>query len=146
MPIQKALSMLTKEEMQTWWQPIWADIRGASTRSGHPAPYPVALAERLIRMFSFAGDTVLDPFAGTCATAAAAYRAGRHSISNEIDPTYARIGLTNLEAATKDRPLFGSAHGRIVIDWAAAKTKKIRPKKVRNRKSTRRRQGWLTSY
>jgi site-specific DNA-methyltransferase (adenine-specific) len=135
MPVQKALSMLTKEEMQNWWQPIWADIRGASTRSGHPAPYPVELAERLIRMFSFAGDTVLDPFAGTCATAVAAYRAGRNSISNEIDPTYIQMGLTNLEAATNDRPLFGSAHGRIVADWVASKTR--RTKYARGRKKWR---------
>ena len=55
-PMQKALSMLTKIEMQTWWRSIWSDIRGASTKSGHPAPFPVEIAERLIRMFSFAGD------------------------------------------------------------------------------------------
>jgi site-specific DNA-methyltransferase (adenine-specific) len=113
-PLQKALSMLTKEEMQVWWQPIWSDIRGASTRNGHPAPYPTKLAERLIRMFSFAGDTVLDPFSGTCATAVAAYQAGRNSISNEIDPTYYAIGLENVDAAVKDRHLFGSIQGKMV--------------------------------
>src|SRR6266404_6900580 len=58
--LQKALSMLTREEMKTWQRSIWTDLRGASTRDGHPAPYPVELAERLIRLFSFAGDTVLD--------------------------------------------------------------------------------------
>ena len=42
--LQKALSMLTREEMQSWWQPAWIDIRGASTRQGHPAPYPSELA------------------------------------------------------------------------------------------------------
>jgi site-specific DNA-methyltransferase (adenine-specific) len=115
-PLQKALSMLTKEEMQSWWQPIWSDLRGASTRNGHPAPYPAVLAERLIRMFSFAGDTVLDPFAGTCSTAVGAYRAGRNSISNEIDPVYYKIGLENLDAAAKDRPLFGSVQGQVVED------------------------------
>jgi len=46
--------MLTKEEMTTWFRSIWSDLRGASTRDGHPAPYPVELAERLIKMFSFA--------------------------------------------------------------------------------------------
>lgn len=66
--LQKALSMLSKEEMQSWFRSFWTDIRGSSTRGGHPAPYPVALAERLVRMFSFAGDTVLDPFAGTGST------------------------------------------------------------------------------
>lgn len=123
MSVQKALSMLTKEEMQAWWQPIWTDIKGASTRGGHPAPFPVTLAERLIRMFSFAGDTVLDPFSGTCATAVAAYRAGRNSISNEIDPTYLEMGLTNLQVASKDQPLFGSVKCRIITDRAATRTK-----------------------
>jgi len=122
-PLQKALSMLTKQEMQNWWQPIWTDVKGASTRNGHPAPYPVALAERLVRMFSFAGDIVLDPFSGTCATAVAAYRAGRNSISNEIDSEYYRIGLENLDAAIKDRPLFGSMQARIIEDRSSANTK-----------------------
>jgi len=115
-PLQKALSMLTKQEMQSWWLPIWTDLRGASARNGHPAPYPVALAERLIRMFSFAGDTVLDPFSGTCATAVAAYRAGRNSANNEIDPFYYEIGTENIEAAIKDRPLLGSMQGNVIED------------------------------
>lgn len=115
-PLQKALSMLTKEEMQRWWQPIWTDVKGASTRKGHPAPYPAILAERLVRMFSFAGDTVLDPFSGTCATAIAAYRAGRNSISNEIDPVYYDIGHENLQASLCDQPLFGSMRAEIIED------------------------------
>ena len=80
--MQKALSVLTKQEMQAWWRSIWTDIKGASTRAGHPAPYPPELAERLIRMFSFAGDVVLDPFAGTGSTSLAALAAGRNSVSN----------------------------------------------------------------
>src|SRR5205823_8292087 len=67
-PIQRVLSMLTKEEMQSWMRSSWTDIKGESTRRGHPAPYPTTLAERLIKMFSFAGDTILDPFAGTGTT------------------------------------------------------------------------------
>ncbi len=90
-PMQKALSMLTKDEMQAWWRSVWSDIKGASTRGGHPAPYPIEIAERLIRMFSFAGDVVLDPFAGTGSTTLAAIAAGRNSISNEIEPAYLEI-------------------------------------------------------
>ena len=52
---QKVLSMLTKQEMQRWFRSIWDDIKGSSTRNGHPAPFPVELAERLIRMFSSRG-------------------------------------------------------------------------------------------
>ncbi|MFN3592211.1 MAG: DNA-methyltransferase [Thermaurantiacus sp.] len=86
--VQKALSMLQRDEMDAWMRPVWSDIRGASLREGHPAPYPVDLAERLIRMFSFAGDTILDPFAGSGSTAVAAIRAGRNSVSVEIEPDY----------------------------------------------------------
>jgi DNA modification methylase len=86
--LQRVLSMLTKEEMQAWMRSSWSDIKGESTRRGHPAPFPVALAERLIRMFSFAGDIVLDPFSGTGTTAVAALRSGRNSISNELEPAY----------------------------------------------------------
>src|SRR5437868_7365219 len=83
-PVQRALSMLNKDEMQTWTRSSWVDIKGESTRKGHPAPFPISLAERLIRMFSFAGDTVLDPFSGTGSTAVAALNCGRNSISVEI--------------------------------------------------------------
>lgn len=98
-PLQKALSMLTKEEMQGWWRSIWTDLRGASTRSGHPAPYPAALAERLIKMFSFAGDTVLDPFLGSGSTTVAAIAAGRNSIGIEVDAGYVKLAAENIAQA-----------------------------------------------
>lgn len=98
-PVQKALSMLTKQEMQSWWRSVWTDIRGASTKAGHPAPFPSALAERLIRMFSFAGDTVLDPFGGTGSTSVAAIAAGRNSITLDIEPAYVEIARRNIEKA-----------------------------------------------
>src|SRR5204862_4260579 len=71
-PMQKVLSMLNKQEMQRWLATAWTDIKGESTKSGHPAPFPELLAQRLIRLFSFAGDTVLDPFLGTGTTSVAA--------------------------------------------------------------------------
>ena len=97
--LQKALSMLTKEEMQGWWRSIWTDLRGASTRAGHPAPYPAALAERLIKMFSFAGDTVLDPFLGSGSTTVAAIAAGRNSIGIEVDASYVKLAAENITSA-----------------------------------------------
>jgi modification methylase len=102
--VQKALSMLTKEEMQCWLRTAWTDIRGESTRNGHPAPYPVALAERLIRLFSFAGDTVLDPFAGTGTTLVAALLTGRNSIGVEIERQYTEFAHDRLNAARLLQP------------------------------------------
>lgn len=105
---QKALSMLTKSEMQAWWRSIWTDVKGASTRAGHPAPYPAALAERLIRMFSFAGDTVLDPFAGTGSTTVAAIEVGRNSIGNEIEPSYLKMARQRVNEAVSRERLYGA--------------------------------------
>ncbi len=84
---QRAESRLSKEEQSRWFRPIWTDLTGASTRE-HPAPYPEELAYRLIRMFSFTTDTVLDPFGGTGTTTVAALRADRNSLFNELDPEY----------------------------------------------------------
>lgn len=113
-PLQKALSMLTKVEMQAWWRSVWTDIRGASTRAGHPAPYPPVLAERLIRMFSFAGDTVLDPFGGTGSTAVAAVASGRNSISIDIEPAYIEIAQRNLEKAIAAKRETGAITARLL--------------------------------
>jgi modification methylase len=86
--IQRALSMLQRDEMDVWMRPVWSDIRAATRRADHPAPFPPELAERLIKMFSFAGDVILDPFAGSGSTTVAAIRTGRNSISIEIDEEY----------------------------------------------------------
>lgn len=122
---QKELSMLTREELQAWFRSIWTDIRGASTRDGHPAPYPTDLAERLIRMFSFAGDTVLDPFLGTGSTALAALRAGRNSIGNEIEPRYMQMARERLMASASQQRMFG-ATGATIRDDSLPIIKRVR--------------------
>lgn len=93
----RILSVIPEASHREWFQQIWT-IGGASTRR-HPAPYPVAVAERLVRMFSFVGDTVLDPFSGTGTTSLAASRWGRNSIGFEIEPTYFDLACRRLEAA-----------------------------------------------
>lgn len=113
--IQKTLSMLTKDEMQAWWTPIWTDLKGASTRSGHPAPFPVPLAERLIRMFSFVGDLVLDPFVGTGTTSIAAINAGRNSVGVEVDPEYFEMAAKRIKSASRDIRMFGPTHAALVL-------------------------------
>ncbi len=83
----RLLSLISADNHRRWFQQVWTDVTGASTKN-HPAPFPMELAERLIRMFTFAGDTVLDPFTGTGTTNIAASLWGRNSIGIEIDPTY----------------------------------------------------------
>jgi DNA modification methylase len=95
----RVLSVISGENHKKWFQQIWTGLTGASTRQ-HPAPYPVELAERLIRMFSFVGDTVLDPFLGTGTTTVAAARTGRNSIGFEVDPHYFEMAHTRIANET----------------------------------------------
>jgi DNA modification methylase len=94
-PQTRLLSAISAENHGIWFRQIWDDIRGESTRN-HPAPFPEELADRLIRMFSFAKDTVLDPFVGTGTTMVTAARAGRNSIGIEIDVTYVQMARERL--------------------------------------------------
>ncbi|HEV7226513.1 MAG TPA: site-specific DNA-methyltransferase [Pirellulales bacterium] len=100
--IQRQLSKLAKGEHAAWFRQVWNDIPGASTKA-HPAPFPEELAYRLVRMFSFSGDTVLDPFAGTGTTGVAALRCQRNALLVECDPEYAKLAQKRLkEAAVRD--------------------------------------------
>lgn len=92
---QRDSSRLSKEEYQEWFQQIWT-LQGESTRE-HPAPYPEKLAYRLVRMFSFTGDTVLDPFMGTGTTLVACARTGRNAIGVELEPDYIAIARRRLD-------------------------------------------------
>jgi site-specific DNA-methyltransferase (adenine-specific) len=92
---QRDLSRIRKEEHAEWFQQFW-NMSGASTKE-HPAPFPLELAYRLVRMFSFWGDTVLDPFCGTGTTMVAAMKSDRNSIGVEIDPAYCRMAARRLQ-------------------------------------------------
>ena len=95
----RTLSLLSEASFRKMFRQVWTDIAGASTRD-HPAPYPVALADRLIRMFSFVGDTVLDPFTGTASTQVAAAACGRNTLGIEVDPVYHGKALARLRNET----------------------------------------------
>lgn len=83
---QRRLSRISKAEFDEWFRQWWV-LPGCSNRH-HPAPFPYELAYRLIRMFSFWGDTVLDPFCGTGTTLLAALNTGRNAIGVDIDTHY----------------------------------------------------------
>jgi DNA modification methylase len=95
----RVLSVISDENHKEWFRSIWSGLTGASTRD-HPAPYPEQLAERLVRMFSFVGDTVLDPFMGTGTTTVAAAKWARNSIGIEIDPHYFEMAEERIRVAT----------------------------------------------
>ena len=97
---QRLQSRIRKDEFAQWFRQFWT-LSGASTKS-HPAPFPLELAYRLVRMFSFWGDTVLDPFCGTGTTMLAAMKGGRNSIGMEIDATYCRMATNRLKKEHND--------------------------------------------
>ena len=107
-PEMEAASFIPTEDYRSLFRPVWDDVRGESGRRWrHPAPYPVELSSRLIRMFSFVGDTVLDPFAGSGTTAVSALELGRDSVSVELVREYVetieRRLATLAPTATVDR-------------------------------------------
>jgi modification methylase len=101
---QRAQSRMNKEEFDAWFQQFWT-VTGASTKN-HPAPFPLEVAHRLVRMFSFTGDTVLDPFLGSGTTSIAAMRCGRNSIGVEIAPGY--LAMARRRAEVEANGLFSS--------------------------------------
>jgi DNA modification methylase len=95
-------SFIPTEDYARWFAPVWTDVTG-QLRRNHPAPYPIEIPRRLIRMCSFAGDTVVDPFGGTGTTALAALETGRNSVTIEIEPSYIdliKARLAEVKSAT----------------------------------------------
>ncbi|MBM3435762.1 MAG: site-specific DNA-methyltransferase [Bacteroidetes bacterium] len=93
-PEQRRLSIISEKEFNQWYRQIW-DFNGASTKN-HPAPYPEELSNRIIRMFSFVGDVVLDPFLGSGTTMLSASKIGRNCIGIEVDKSYAEYSYKRL--------------------------------------------------
>ncbi len=93
---QRIESKIDKEDFQNWFSQIW-EMPGASTKNGHPAPFPLELANRLVKMFSFVGDTVLDPFCGSGTTMLAAINNGRNSIGVETEAFYCDYSIRRIE-------------------------------------------------
>ena len=102
----RVLSIISDVDHKKWFQSVWLGIRGGSVQS-HLSPYPEEIAERLIRMCSFVGDTVLDPFMRTGTTTIAAAKWGRNSIGVEPDPNNFKLAERKISQAT--RTLFSHA-------------------------------------
>ncbi len=109
-PVSKEIkekSKLTTEEWQKWAiNSIWEMQPAKAKAEGHPAPFPKELPTRLIKLYSFWGDTVLDPFAGTGTTLLAAQELGRKSIGLELNPEYIKLIYRKLNGYTSQLCLF----------------------------------------
>jgi DNA modification methylase len=95
-PLQRSGSLLPPEDYNAAMRQVWSDIPGAARRDGHPAPFPVAIASRLIRISSYVEDTVLDPFLGSASTTLAAIETHRNSIGFEVEERYWKAAKTRL--------------------------------------------------
>ena len=84
---------ITKEEFIEWTKSVWTMNTESAKRIGHPAPFPEELPNRLIKLFSFTNDIVLDPFMGSGTTAIAAIKNNRNFVGYEINEEY--INLAN---------------------------------------------------
>ena len=98
---EKKENDITRQEFMDWTNGVWT-FSGQSKKGagGHPAAFPVELPRRCIKLFSFVGDTVLDPFMGSGSTLIASYEYNRKGIGVEIDKAYCKIAVGRLKKET----------------------------------------------
>jgi site-specific DNA-methyltransferase (adenine-specific) len=88
---------ITRDEFLAWTLGMWTFAGANPRRVGHPAPFPEELPRRLIKLYSYPEDLVLDPFSGSGTTLVAAKRLGRSSLGVEINPTFCDLTVRNLQ-------------------------------------------------
>jgi site-specific DNA-methyltransferase (adenine-specific) len=91
-----ARSKITSEEFTTYTKSVWTFSTASARKEGHPAPFPEELPSRLIKLYTFPGDIVLDPFVGSGSACAAAKRLGRRYVGIDIDPGYIELAKKKL--------------------------------------------------
>ena len=94
---------MTREDFMENTLDVWEIPPESATRVGHPAPFPVELPSRLIELYTYRGDLVLDPFVGAGTTAVAAVRTGRHYVGYDLDESY--VGLAETRVADVRRAM-----------------------------------------
>lgn len=103
--LNKGKSTITKEEFIEWTNGLWNFSGESKKRVGHPAPFPIELPKRCIRMFSYENDIVLDPFLGSGTTLIAAYKENRIGIGVEIDKSYTDLAINRIEKVINQKTL-----------------------------------------
>ncbi len=86
-----------REQFLEYTKSVWSIAAESATRVGHPAPFPIDLPYRLIQLYTYQGEVVLDPFLGSGQTALAAIQAGRHYVGYDIDPQYVDLASRRIE-------------------------------------------------
>lgn len=95
--LKRGVSDITKQEFMEWTSGVWNFSGESRKRVGHPAPFPVELPKRCIKLFTYVGDTVLDPFLGSGTTLIACHQLKRKGIGVEIDPNYFELAIRRIK-------------------------------------------------
>lgn len=94
-------SSMTRDDFMEYTLDVWEIPAESAKRVGHPAPFPLELPARLIHLYTYRGDLVLDPFAGSGTTAVAAVMAGRHYAGYDLDESYVRLAEARVDDARR---------------------------------------------
>lgn len=89
---------IAKEDFMAWTKSVWQMNTESAKKVGHPAPYPIELPHRLIQLYTYTDDVILDPFMGSGSTALAALQAKRHFVGYDIDPDYVKLAENRIAA------------------------------------------------
>ena len=102
----KKENTISKEDFLEWTKSVW-NFPAVSARSiGHPAPFPEELPHRLIQLYSFKGDVVLDPFCGSGTACLAALKDARHYIGYDIKPEYVKLANQRIKIHSSQKKIF----------------------------------------
>jgi site-specific DNA-methyltransferase (adenine-specific) len=94
--LEDRTSTITREQFLEYTKSVWQFPTESARKIGHPAPFPVELPSRLIQLYTYSGEVVLDPFMGSGQTALAALEAGRRYVGYELNPAYVALARTRI--------------------------------------------------
>jgi len=97
-------STITKEEFLEFTKSVWGLFSESAKKVGHPAPFPVELPYRLIQLYTYSNEVVLDPFLGSGQTALAALKTGRHYVGYELNEEYLALAKNRIENFARETP------------------------------------------
>jgi site-specific DNA-methyltransferase (adenine-specific) len=119
----------TEEEPGELTKSVWTFPAVSARSIGHPAPFPEELPHRLIKLYTFKGDIILDPFCGSGTTCLSAIKNGRHYIGYDVDEKYVKLANKRILSFTAQSELFDNKPVLVKEPTKSYRAKKTKPKK-----------------